>query len=214
MTVSFPQEVPLLSLSAVILCAGRSARMGKLKPLLPLGGETVIERAVGLFLRTGIADVTVVLGHRAEEIAPLLEHRGIRLAVNDRYDDGMFSSVKAGIARIDRNQRAFFLLPVDIPFVKPETLIALIAAFRTGEIDICRPSFRGRSGHPPLIASALIPAILDYAEPGGLRALLSRCRARTANIAVEDPGILLDLNTCSDYEAALQLLAGNRCKSR
>ncbi len=214
MTAPFSQDVPLLSLSAVILCAGRSSRMGTLKPLLPLGGETVVERAIGLFRRAGIADVTVVLGHRAEEIVPLVERHGVHPAVNDRYDDGMFSSVQIGVTRISRNQRAFFLLPVDIPLVKPETLTALITTFRGGAIDICRPTFRNRHGHPPLISSALIPSILDYAEPGGLRSFLSRCQTRTADVAVEDPGILLDLDTYGDYEAVLKVLAENRCESR
>jgi molybdenum cofactor cytidylyltransferase len=173
-----------------------------------LGSETVIERVIGLFRRAGIADITVVLGHRADSIASLMEGRGVRLAVNDRYDEGMFSSIQTGVAKISRTQRAFFLLPVDIPLVTPETLAALISAFREGEIDVCRPCFRGRHGHPPLISTALIPAIVDFERPGGLRALLAQYTTRTADVAVDDPGILLDLDTRDDYEAALKGLDG------
>jgi molybdenum cofactor cytidylyltransferase len=205
MSPSLNDGLPL-SFSALILCAGRSSRMGAFKPLLPLEGQTVIERVIGLFRGAGIADITVVLGHRAESIAPLLERHRVRLTVNDRYDEGMLSSVKTGVAQIDRNQRAFFLLPADIPLVKRETLTALISAFREGEIDLCRPCFRGRHGHPPLISSALIPAILDFTGPGGLRAFLSRCSERTVEVAVEDPGILMDLDTGDDYDAALKML--------
>jgi molybdenum cofactor cytidylyltransferase len=71
-------------------------------------------------------------------------------------------------------------------------------------VDICRPCFRGRHGHPPLISTALIPAIADFGRPGGLRALLAQYKKHTADVAVEDPGILLDLDTRDDYEAALK----------
>jgi molybdenum cofactor cytidylyltransferase len=190
--------------SALILCAGRSSRMGAFKPLLPLGEETLLERVIRLFREAGIADVTAVLGHRAECAMPVLERHGVRPALNDRYDEGMFSSVKAGVATLDRSCRAFFLLPADIPLVRPETLKALMDAFREGTADICRPCFRGRHGHPPLISSALIPAIAEFDGTGGLRALLARYCGRTADISVEDPGILLDLDGHDDYERALK----------
>ena len=208
MTAPASQAVPLRSIAALILCAGRSSRMGIFKPLLPLGQETVIERVIGLFREAGIADVTAVVGYGAEGIMPILERYGVRPAVNDRYDEGMFSSVKVGVTQIDRGHRAFFLLPVDIPLVQPETLAALRAVFREGEIDVCHPCFRGRHGHPPLISSSLIPAILDFPGPGGLRALLARYRERTMEVAVEDPGILIDMDTFGDYEAALKILGG------
>ncbi len=190
--------------SALILCAGRSSRMGAFKPLLPLGEETLLERVIRLFREAGIADVTAVLGHRAECAVPVLQRHGVRPALNDRYDEGMLSSVKAGVGTLNRSRRAFFLLPVDIPLVRPETLQALIGAFREGTADICRPCFRGRRGHPPLISSTLIPAIVEFDGPGGLRTFLARYRGSTADVAVEDPGILLDLDRHDDYERALK----------
>jgi molybdenum cofactor cytidylyltransferase len=209
MTAALFREPSALAFSALILSAGRSSRMGAFKPLLPLGDETLIERAIGLFRGAGVADVTVVLGHRAECILPLLGRHGVRPVLNDRYDEGMFSSLRLGVGALDRSRRALFLLPVDIPFVRPETLFALMDAFREGETDVCRPCFRGRCGHPPLIASALIPAIEGFDGTGGLRALLSRFRGRTVDVAVEDPGILLDVDTRDDYEGAKKVLAGD-----
>jgi molybdenum cofactor cytidylyltransferase len=206
MTASHKELSPL-AFSALILCAGRSSRMGDFKPLLPLAGDTLIERVIRLFREAGIADVTAVLGHRAQSTLPVLERHGVCPVVNDRYDEGMFSSVKAGVRALDRSRSAFFLLPVDIPFVKRETLQALMEGYREG-VDIYRPCFRGRHGHPPLISTALIPAIVDFERPGGLRALLAQYTTRTADVAVDDPGILLDLDTRDDYEAALKGLDG------
>ncbi len=192
--------------AALILCAGRSSRMGAFKPLLPLGAETLLERVIRLFHEAGIADVTAVLGHRAECAMPVLQRHGVRPALNDRYDEGMFSSVKAGVGMLDRSRRAFFLLPVDIPLVRLETLKALMDGFREGTADICRPCFRGRHGHPPLISSTLIPVVAEFDGTGGLRALLARYRGCTADVAVEDPGILLDLDRHDDYERAIKEL--------
>jgi molybdenum cofactor cytidylyltransferase len=200
MTAQLHREPSPLAFSALILCAGRSSRMGAFKPLLPLGEETLIERAIRLFREAGVADVKVVLGHRADCVLPVLERHGVRPVLNDRYDEGMFSSLRVGVGSLNQGCRAFFLLPVDIPLVKPETLVSLMDALREGEIDVCRPCFRGRYGHPPLIASALIPAIEEFDGTGGLRALLARYRGRTADVAVEDPGILLDADTRDDYE--------------
>jgi molybdenum cofactor cytidylyltransferase len=207
MTASLHRDPSPLAFSALILCAGRSSRMGAFKPLLRLGKETLLERAIRLFRGAGIVDVTAVLGHRADCVLPLLDRHGVRSVLNDRYDEGMFSSLRAGVGSLDRSRCAFFVLPVDIPLVRPVTLQALMAAFREG-IDICRPCFRGRHGHPPLIASTLIPAIEEFDGTGGLRALLTRYRGWTADVAVEDPGILLDVDTRDNYEGAQKALAG------
>ena len=198
------QSPPVPSCSALILCAGCSSRMGGLKPLLPLDGQTLIERIIRLFRQVGIEDILAVLGHEAERILPLLEQFGVDPVINERFTEGMFSSVQAGVGRINRNCRAFFLLPVDIPLVRPETLQALLAAFEREKGEICHPTFRGKHGHPPLLSAALIPEILDFQGEGGLRALLSRYKGRTTDVVVDDPGILLDLDTREDYEKALR----------
>jgi molybdenum cofactor cytidylyltransferase len=108
MTAASQKELSPLAFSALILCGGRSSRMGDFKALLPLGGDTVIERVIRLFREAGIADVTAVLGHRPQSTLPVLERHGVRPVVNDRYDEGMFSSVKAGVRALDRNRSAFF----------------------------------------------------------------------------------------------------------
>jgi molybdenum cofactor cytidylyltransferase len=207
MRVPLNRESSPSAFSALILCAGRSSRMGAFKPLLRLGEETLLERTVRLFRETGITDVTAVLGHRAECALPILKRYGVRPALNDRYDEGMFSSLQAGVRSLDRSCRAFFVLPVDIPLVRPETLRVLMDAFREG-VAACRPCFRGRHGHPPLIASALIPAIEEFDGPGGLRALLLRFTKQTVDVAVEDQGILLDVDTREEYEAVRNNLGG------
>lgn len=187
-------------IAALILAAGESSRMKRLKPLLPLAGQTVIERVIGLFRQIGIADIRAVLGHGADRLVPVLDRQGVPHVINTDYQSGMFSSIQTGAAHLGNGCGAFFLLPADIPFVRPETLQKLIAAFReTGQL-VYRPRYQGRRGHPPLISAELIPEILAFQEPGGLRALLSRHAERCVDIDCDDPGILIDLDTPEDYQ--------------
>lgn len=189
-------------IAALILAGGRSTRMGALKPLLPLGGIRIIERVINLFREVGLINIITVVGYKAENVIPLLENQGVRWVINEHYDRGMFSSIQVGVRNLDGECRAFFLNPVDIPLVNTVTLEKLVAAYRGGNMDVYYPCYGQKRGHPPLIAATLIPSILDFAEPGGMRVLLSRCKETSLDVACDDPGILLDLNTPEDYERA------------
>jgi CTP:molybdopterin cytidylyltransferase MocA len=187
-------------ISALILAAGRSSRMGEFKPLLRLGETTVIERAINLFKTAKVVDIFVVAGYEAVRLIPVLERQGVRWAINEDYDRGMFSSLQTGVRHLASSCEAFLVLPADHPFVMPETIRSLLNALSGGKEKICRPSYQGRRGHPPLIPARLIPEILSFSEPGGLRALLSRYEEETVNVDCVDPGIIMDLDTREDYD--------------
>ncbi|MDF2840738.1 MAG: mobA 1, partial [Clostridia bacterium] len=84
-------------IAAIVLAAGYSSRMGELKPLLPLGDKTVIEKVIDAFRKAGIDDVRVVVGYEAQRLMPLLEKRKVQIIQNIEFEKGMFSSVQAGI---------------------------------------------------------------------------------------------------------------------
>jgi CTP:molybdopterin cytidylyltransferase MocA len=190
-------------ITALILAAGRSTRMGAFKPLMPLGGQTVLEILINLYRSAEISDMLVVLGHQAADVRPILEAQGIPWTINEQYDQGMFSSIQAGVKNLHPDCKAFFLHPADIPLVRPETINRLMN-IRGGETtSICYPCHEGRRGHPPLISTALIPAVLAFDEPGGMRALLSRYNGEALNIDCHDPGILMDIDAPEHYEKAL-----------
>jgi molybdenum cofactor cytidylyltransferase len=188
-------------IAALILAAGLSSRMKTMKQLLPLEGQTVIERVISLFWGIDIRDILVVLGYAADQLIPIVNKQGVSYVVNDNYQSGMFSSICKGAGHlVDRGCGAFFIMPADMPFVKKETLQELIRAFRKTGKAAYRPQYQGRRGHPPLISTALIPAILTFKDEGGLRALLATCEENCADVACDDPGILIDLDTPGDYQ--------------
>lgn len=186
-------------LGAVIAAAGCSSRMGAFKPLLPLGGICALDRAIDLFLAAGIADITVVVGHRANDLLPVLARRPVRAVVNASYLSGMYSSVVAGLAALPPNLAGCFFLPVDVPLVRPHTVARLAERSNTGGAEVLYPTFLGRRGHPPFLSRRLFPEILAGDGAGGLEAVLRRHEARAAEVAVFDEAILLDMDTPRDY---------------
>ncbi|HTZ19150.1 MAG TPA: nucleotidyltransferase family protein [Dissulfurispiraceae bacterium] len=190
-------------LAAVILSAGASSRMAEFKPLLPLGNSTVIETAIGTFKQAGIPDITVVVGHRADDLKAVLDRvDGVRCVTNEKYREGMFSSVIAGIRSLRSGIKAVFILPADIPLVRSDTIELIAETYCRRRPRIFYPTYKKKRGHPPLIPAQLFPEILSWTGVGGLQSLLERHDAESMEIEVRDEGILLDLDTPEDYESA------------
>ena len=192
-------------IAAIVLAAGYSSRMGQFKPLLPIGGVTALERVVDLFLAAGIGEIAVVTGHRPEAIEPVLARKGIRAIHNARYNTGMYSSVAAGVGSLPPQVEACFVLPADMPLVRPRTIKLLAQAYEIHQWPVAYPVFQGRRGHPPLICRSVLAETLRGDEPGGLRALLARHRQGAGEVAVIDEGIHLDLDTPADLARASAL---------
>ncbi len=188
-----------LRVAAVIPAAGLSSRMQAFKPLLTIGGKTIVERVMELFRGAGVTDIITVLGHRSEELIPVVEAVSCRYVVNRNYRDGMFSSIQRGVEELQGTCDAFFLLPVDIPLVHPNTIRYLLDSFSKNTTAlVCYPQFQSRRGHPPLIDSSLADQILAYDGQGGMRGFLRRYEDQAIVVSVVDPFIRMDLDTRED----------------
>lgn len=199
-----PAEMPRTA--AVLLAAGLSSRLGEFKPLVRLGDETLLERAARLLRQAGVADILVVAGHRAPETLAEAERLGIRAVTNPEYATGMFSSVLAGlraVAALEPRPDALFILPVDIPLVRPHTLRLLLerfAACRDGlpahTPAVLHPVFLGQRGHPPLLHARHLPELLAWGGENGLRGGLDALEQRhgAVEVPVADENILFDVD--------------------
>ena len=193
--------------SAIILAAGFSSRMERFKPLIRIGGKTFVEHAIALFHTAGIEEIVTVVGHRAPEVLPVVRAAASRGVINTDYADGMYSSIQAGLKALRHPGDGFFLLPVDLPLVRPSTVRQLAAAFEKHSApSVCYPLFQSQRGHPPLISSRLIDAILSYHGKGGLRGLLRRHDEQSISIPVEDPFIRLDADTPQDLSRLKEMV--------
>ena len=185
---------------AVIPAAGLSSRMGAFKPHLPCGSSTVIETAIGSVFPY-VSSAVAVIGHQGEKLRSVLTssfNDKLTIVTNPDYaSTDMLRSVQLGLRAIERCD-AFFLLPADMPLIRPRVYEALIAVF-DDSADVIYPVFDGRRGHPPLISCSVVPAIMEYRGDGGLRAILNS--RVTKEVIISESGILTDLDTPQDYDA-------------
>jgi CTP:molybdopterin cytidylyltransferase MocA len=193
-----------LRIHAIILAAGRGARMGGPKALLALEGETFLARVARRLRRPGVERVTAVIGHEADRIrgeAALASD--VTTIVNPRYADGMLTSILCGLDEADAaGADAVLVHPVDHPLVDPATVDAVVAALRRGAI-IAVPSHGGRRGHPAGFARGAWTALREAAPDEGARGVLARHTEWIEHVPAGEE-CLLGVNTPEDYERLKQ----------
>lgn len=188
-------------IGALILAAGLSSRIEGLKPLLRIGSKSILEHALDLFRLPAIQEIVTVVGYRSEALIPTLRDRQARYVLNENYRAGMFTSIQAGVRVLADSCDAFFLLPVDIPLVRKDTVMRMIETYAGDPTRaIIYPQFKRRCGHPPLISKELCKPILAHAGNGDLGALLRTYQAEALVLPVDDPFILKDIDTIDDLE--------------
>ncbi len=188
----------------VVLAAGESRRMGRLKALLPFGPHTVIEQVLQPLLQAGLAAVTVVLGHRADEIAAVLQHTPVHLLHNPQYHHGMTTSVQVAMREITPVPDAYLLALVDQPQLHlglMQQLLALGAQTRKGLVI---PTYNGKRGHPILLAATYREAVLALGPDQGLNMVTRGHPDDTLEVPVATDDILRDMDYPDEYAAELQ----------
>jgi molybdenum cofactor cytidylyltransferase len=191
-----------MTVAAILLAAGESARMGTAKPLLDWGGQTLIEYQLVQLSRPPIDRVVVVLGDRADEIATYVRDAGAEAVVNERFADGRASSLRAGAAALAEDTEAVLILSVDQP--RPHDVIArLVDVHRLSGSLITVPTFEERRGHPPVLDGSLLPQLRAVSEETrGLRAVIAAHEAELSELPFETSVVLLDINDPKEYERA------------
>ena len=193
---------------ALILAAGLSSRMKSFKPLLPLGGKSIIEHTISRFLEAGLQkdDILVVIGRKAEELAPVLKRLGISYVINDRYESSdMFYSIQLGLRSFSGSTEGVLLSPGDIPLIRPSTITRLLEERKSSLSNIIIPSFNNRRGHPILLGKEIIQAVASYEGNNGMHGFLEEEKEHIHYVNVEDKFMLMDLDKPEDYERALKI---------
>ena len=206
---------------AILLAAGESSRMGRLKALLPWRGQPLLRHQVSA-LRDGGADrVVVVLGHRAEDLIPLLEGLdGVNWMLNPDYLQGKTTSIKAGLSTLTsslplegegqgggESVRDIILLNVDQPRSAAD-IARILETHRAGDCSVTIPTCGGKGGHPIVLSAELLDELLAIDEESqGVKAVVQRRPESVNRFPLENPEILLDLNTPEQYQLAVETFA-------
>jgi molybdenum cofactor cytidylyltransferase len=189
--------------SAVILAAGMSSRMGTPKQLLPVGpgaGETLLGRVVDNVRRSRVAEIVVVLGHAADEIRRRVPIEGVRVVMNEEYREGMGSSLRVGLGAVDPQSEAALIVLADQPFIRPATLDRLIEEYGRQRPQIAIPVYRGFRGNPVLLDRSVFPEVMQLHGDIGCRAIFGSHLENILKVPVEDAGILADIDSAGDLE--------------
>jgi len=183
------------SVSAILLAAGKSSRMGKLKQLMPLGNSTILEQTLANLLGSRLNEVIVVLGYKAEEVVKRLSGRPVKVMVNPLYRKGMSTSIAAGLKFVDSQAQAVMLVLGDQPYVDSPPINRLIAAFSSNKKGIAIPTYRGQRGHP-LIFNRKYQAQLSHlsGDIGG-REIIREHPEDVLEVPVDCEGITIDIDT-------------------
>jgi molybdenum cofactor cytidylyltransferase len=203
----------------VVLAGGASARMGQPKALLPFQGRTWLDAQLEGFARAGGRDAIVVVSALdrmrtalawiddalAREV--IADGLSVRAVHQPRPEEGPFSSLVLGLSAL--RERAAFVLPIDVP-VCAGTWHALAGAL--GDADAVVPAHHGRRGHPVLV-SASFAARLSAIPIDAPDARLDRqlARADRVEVSVDDPTVLLDLDTPEEWAAWIASQAASHC---
>lgn len=186
--------------------------MGRPKPLLPFGAETGLSLVLKACGDPRTEEIVLVLGADSEAVRAALPPQAgppVKVVVNERHERGQTSSLKAGLETISGRGDGFAILPVDLPLATSADLGSLVDRFepRPRGRTIFLPVHQGRRGHPALFAGHHRSAILELPDTEPLNAYVRVREGEVAEVRVDNPGVILPMNTPAEYRSALELWA-------
>lgn len=187
-------------ISALLLAAGESRRMGDFKQLLRLGDKSFVEHCVDNLLASRVGEVVVVTGHRESEVRRAIGGRRVIFAYNAEYKSGMTSSIKRGMHAVSESSNACVLALVDQPRIDPSVIDRIIETYEKAQPLIVIPTYQGKNGHPILLDLILKREVLNLDSSKGLREVVHAHQAETARVEVSDGRVLEDCDSPDDYE--------------
>jgi molybdenum cofactor cytidylyltransferase len=186
-------------ITGVLLAAGSSRRFGDAKLLAPANDGVPIGVTSARRLLASVPRAVAVVRPGDLELAELLAGEGLQVVINTRADRGMATSLSCGI-RATGPCRGWVIALADMPLVRPETMAAVVARVDAGAL-LAAPRYHGRRGHPVGFSRELRRELMVLRGDSGARSLFARYADDGAWVDVDDPGILVDVDTPSDLRA-------------
>ena len=186
-------------INAIVLAAGESRRMGKLKPLLRFKDKTFLDQIISA-LRASDADrITIVLGAGAEMVKNSIDLSGTNIVINKDYKKGQLSSLTAAIKDTPQETDAILVCLVDNPFITKEVINKIIAKFKETNNPIIIPVFNRQRGHPTLFSRSLFSELVNAPKEQGARYVLYSNEENVLELEISEGTILMGIDTPEDY---------------
>jgi molybdenum cofactor cytidylyltransferase len=188
-------------ISAIILAAGESKRMGQPKMLLKWGQTTVLGHVISTFQQAGIQDIVVVVGGARKQVEEIVDQHGARSVYNEEHANGeMLLSLQRGIEAQSPQTQATLIALGDQPQIQEGTVRLICEAFQSGKFRLIVPSFEMRRGHPWLVERSLWKEILAMRPQQSPRDFLNQHAQEIDYVQVRTSSILADIDTLEDYQ--------------
>ena len=187
--------------SAVLLAAGSSTRMGRIKQLLPLSDGPVINYCLRNIIASGIKDIVVVLGKNSPELLDALRGFPVWVAINNTSQSEMADSVRTGLGHIQASSTGVLVCLSDQPLVSVETFKSLKELHCECPDKIIIPVCNGKKGHPTIFPPSTLKEIFPDLT---LRQIITRDPGRVRYHDLSDEGTIIDMDTMEDYLKVLE----------
>ena len=192
--------------SAIVLAAGASSRMGQNKMLLPFGNSTVIRCTVNALALIPLKEIIVVTGRDADLVSDALEGMAVRILKNNEFELGMTSSIQRGVA--EAQGLGYMICLGDMPLISTSAYISLIENFTfalsVAQAPIIVPVYLNTKGNPVIFHQQYRSAILAHAEPEGCRNILLENPSEVVKVDMKEPHVLMDIDSPADYARMLK----------
>ena len=184
--------------SAIVLAAGGSTRMGTPKQLLTISGEAMLTRVLGAASSLPLLEVIVVLGASSSQLLPLVPPP-CKAVQNPQWREGLSTSLRVGLDSIDTRAEAALFILADQPLIGSDTLLQILRAYFGTEKSIVVPEHHGRRGTPVLFDRRLFPRLLQVRGDTGGRELIQQMPEEVLPVQVQSDDVLIDIDTMQDY---------------
>ncbi len=198
MITSLRYEVdPVVSI--IILAAGKSERMGRIKQVLPYGESNILQQVIDNANKFKGAEVILVLGHRAEEIACQITPGAAKIITNPDFEQGISSSLKCGITQISKDSKAVMVMFGDQPLIEAKTIELLWSKYSQTKYGIVYPVYKGMRGHPVIFDMRYKSELLELSGDVGARQIIGKHRDDALEVEVNSEEVIMDIDTIADY---------------
>ena len=186
-------------ITAIILAAGKSKRMGEPKMLMPWGKSTVLQTVISTFQTSGINDILVVTGGAHQQVESLIGQT-VQTIFNEDYEKGeMLSSIQMGLSAKMNEASAALICLGDQPQVTERSVRSICDTFMKNKSPIVVPSYEMHRGHPWLLARPLWDELLQMKSPRTPRDFLKKHARKIHYVNVDTASVIEDLDTPEDY---------------
>jgi molybdenum cofactor cytidylyltransferase len=197
----------------IILAAGKSHRMGKInKLLLSVNAQTLLNRSLGETGKIRAGKKIVITGYEASRVKDLVDTSRFEIVHNPNYEDGMTSSIQAGIRELTAQSTGVMILPADMPFVNAPDLQQLFGAFSAARAKndktIAVAVDKGTIKNPAIFSSHYYHLILQHKNPNGCKQIVEQNMDHVVKVAINNPYFFRDIDTPEDYQEFLNETAG------